>query len=545
MNDLEKSEMEQWLQLRKSSLHKNDETKVASVACFNAAGKMLFGRRSDSGKWTLPGGHFELGESPEQAALRELKEETGLTPNEDGFGYLGEGLAHDTLRIYAFKCFVDGEPTAEADPDKEMAEFRWVSITNGLPEEINKNLHAPKNVTLKLLGLQGGKLLKGDQPATEIAEVDMQKNLREKFTALAGAAAMMAAPIAAHAPQDAKALEPPKAVASISPPTMSVAPKPAPEPMSLVAPKPIESTPWHANGLTEELKPIAHLESSYGKNMVHAPNSKGDFHTAWGACGLKPVTASEEYQRRPAIRAMFPGLDNQKDFIQAMKTNHTFYNLIASAHWGYLKRATGSPEKAAYAWRWGIGAAAAADANAIKSDPYVQGYTKLFAKIAGSPATKSIMRRGFDQYTKEWLSKAGPTVSYDHYSRQPDLAVLDPKKQGTGATGAEKQRPQRPPRVYLYEGDTPPEPQVAAGGFKYRAELPASMKLYDFSKDEHKLLKPRITKTPRGTMVDPPDLDAIERKLIKLGYHGYRAYSPNAPNAVAIFGKVPVKPVAA
>ncbi|RYG39375.1 NUDIX domain-containing protein [bacterium] len=35
-------------------------------------------KESECGLWTLPGGGFEPGESPEQAALREIEEETGL-----------------------------------------------------------------------------------------------------------------------------------------------------------------------------------------------------------------------------------------------------------------------------------------------------------------------------------------------------------------------------------------------------------------------------------------------------------------------------------
>lgn len=36
----------------------------------------------DAGHWDFPKGHLEKGESPEQAALRELKEETGITDAE-------------------------------------------------------------------------------------------------------------------------------------------------------------------------------------------------------------------------------------------------------------------------------------------------------------------------------------------------------------------------------------------------------------------------------------------------------------------------------
>lgn len=45
-------------------------------------GKFLCGIRSDTGEITSPGGHIEKGETPEQAAIRETKEEFGITPTD-------------------------------------------------------------------------------------------------------------------------------------------------------------------------------------------------------------------------------------------------------------------------------------------------------------------------------------------------------------------------------------------------------------------------------------------------------------------------------
>ncbi len=41
-------------------------------------GKIVFIKRNDLPVWDLPGGHVEEGESLVEAAIREVKEETGL-----------------------------------------------------------------------------------------------------------------------------------------------------------------------------------------------------------------------------------------------------------------------------------------------------------------------------------------------------------------------------------------------------------------------------------------------------------------------------------
>ncbi|WP_194829021.1 NUDIX domain-containing protein [Nocardia sp. XZ_19_231] len=49
-----------------------------SVLVTDGAGRILMQRRGDSGNWSLPGGAMEIGETLEECAVRETKEETGL-----------------------------------------------------------------------------------------------------------------------------------------------------------------------------------------------------------------------------------------------------------------------------------------------------------------------------------------------------------------------------------------------------------------------------------------------------------------------------------
>lgn len=68
---------------------------AAYNVCVDAEDRLLLCRLSSiterPGAWTLPGGGVEFGEHPEQAALRELHEETGLR------GSIEELLAVDSI----------------------------------------------------------------------------------------------------------------------------------------------------------------------------------------------------------------------------------------------------------------------------------------------------------------------------------------------------------------------------------------------------------------------------------------------------------------
>lgn len=50
----------------------------AGGCILNDKGEVLLQRRGDCDQWGFPGGTVELGETPQMAAIREVKEETGL-----------------------------------------------------------------------------------------------------------------------------------------------------------------------------------------------------------------------------------------------------------------------------------------------------------------------------------------------------------------------------------------------------------------------------------------------------------------------------------
>jgi ADP-ribose pyrophosphatase YjhB (NUDIX family) len=78
----------------------------ASAIVTDGKGNVLLHRRRDSGRWALPGGVMDIGETIAQCAEREVKEETGLIVE----AYRLVGVYSDPDHVFAYG---DGEVRQE------------------------------------------------------------------------------------------------------------------------------------------------------------------------------------------------------------------------------------------------------------------------------------------------------------------------------------------------------------------------------------------------------------------------------------------------
>ena len=98
----------------------------------NPAGQVLMIRRSDNGRWALPGGGHDLGESISETVVREVREETGVEVEVIGLTGIytdpGHVMRYDDGEVrQQFSLCFRAHPTAgELRTSPETPLVRWV-----------------------------------------------------------------------------------------------------------------------------------------------------------------------------------------------------------------------------------------------------------------------------------------------------------------------------------------------------------------------------------------------------------------------------------
>ncbi|MFB8353462.1 NUDIX domain-containing protein [Streptomyces niveus] len=107
---------------------------VPSVVAFvqNEAGQVLMIQRSDNGRWALPGGGHDVGESISDTVVREVWEETGIKAEVDGMSGIYTDPGHVMLyddgeaRQQFSICFRARPVGGEIRTSDETTQVRWV-----------------------------------------------------------------------------------------------------------------------------------------------------------------------------------------------------------------------------------------------------------------------------------------------------------------------------------------------------------------------------------------------------------------------------------
>ena len=101
---------------------------------------LLLKSRKWAGKYIIPGGHLEVGEQPEDAVRREVREETGLDVKVEGLLSLASTVPENYSRNEAllsidFHCRGEGE--VKAEDTGEFEDVKWVFPREALEMDVD------------------------------------------------------------------------------------------------------------------------------------------------------------------------------------------------------------------------------------------------------------------------------------------------------------------------------------------------------------------------------------------------------------------------
>lgn len=111
---------------------------AAFAIIFDDSGRVLLSHRRDMDAWNLPGGGVETRELPDEAVIRETREETGLEVIIERFVGVYGKVDKDQL-IFSFVCQVVGGELTLSDEADEHCYFSMDQIpANTLPKQVER-----------------------------------------------------------------------------------------------------------------------------------------------------------------------------------------------------------------------------------------------------------------------------------------------------------------------------------------------------------------------------------------------------------------------
>lgn len=129
-------------QIGRPTLAQMELIPAAGVIIVNEQNQILLvqrGHAPQQGRWTVPGGRLEPGESPEQAAVREAREETGLEVQVER-EVLHVRLPTGDGRHFDVHDFVAKVVGGTLKPGDDAADARWFSHDELSSIPLTKNL---------------------------------------------------------------------------------------------------------------------------------------------------------------------------------------------------------------------------------------------------------------------------------------------------------------------------------------------------------------------------------------------------------------------
>lgn len=102
---------------------------IVRVVVRNDAGQVLMLLRKENtagaGQWCLPGGKVDYGETAEDAAARELREETGLAWESGNFAFFQDSLPLVPGGMHCINLYFLAQATGRVEVNEESLEARW------------------------------------------------------------------------------------------------------------------------------------------------------------------------------------------------------------------------------------------------------------------------------------------------------------------------------------------------------------------------------------------------------------------------------------